>query len=411
MTGISLWRTLFAAALPIAQADAAGCTVPAIPPITHSDAATNGQLVYLLDNTTYPDARCNDGTPGGYIFRPGTGLGTQRWVVNFTHYRFCETNADCAAHPNNLVSTKGLKSGISTGEALTGILSPDPTANPDFYDANAVQVLYCSSDIYTGDKAPVKTPFDKANAAETWYFKGRAIAEAALQDLLVRQGMSSATELMLTGDSSGAYGLFLDANDLLPLVPSGIRTVIAPDGGFLQDLGGYDPNAVATGYVSTARPTPIESLWGIGHAFWGGRGDRLCDAAAHTELAHARCYITGLVMAAGYVPAPVLVANALDDTAQLTDDGMSNKAPEPGSPEAIYATNFAQGMTNLLLASGPYTGSFSPYAFEHQIFTTAEIFNQKFKFLGPVEMNTRHAVEAWYLNPCEGEKLIGATLQ
>jgi hypothetical protein len=407
----SILRLVLAILLPMAQARAAACTVPAIPPIAHSDAPTNKQLVYLLDNTTYPDARCNDGTPAGYIFRPGSGLGTRRWVVNFTHYSFCESNEACAGRDNTLLSTKAFKSGVSAGPAMTAMLSPDPDDNPDFYDANTVLVIYCSSDIFTGDKTPTKTPFDKSDAAETWYFQGRAIAVAVVQDLLARQGMSDATELLFTGDSSGAFGLLLNVNDLLPLLPSGIRTVVAPDGGFLQDFGAYDVNDPDTDYVSPARPTPIETVMATGHDFWGGRGDRLCDAAAHTSLEHTQCYITGLVMQGGYIPPPVLAVNALDDLFQLNTDGMPSKGPAAGSPEAIYSTAFARSMTNLLLGSGASNAAFSPYAFEHQFFTSTTIFQQRFKFLGPMEVSARQALGAWYLDPCQGEKLIGASLQ
>jgi hypothetical protein len=411
MIKLCMMRLVLAISLPVAQAQAAACTVPTIPPITHSDAPTNKQLVYLLDNTTYPDARCNDGTPAGYIFRPGTGLGTRRWVVNLTHYSYCESNESCDGRPDSLLSTKAYMPGVSSGPALTGMLSADPAVNPDFYDANTVLVMYCSSDIFTGDKAPTRTPFDKKNAAETWYFKGRAIAAAVVQDLLARQGMSDATQLLFTGDSSGAFGLLLNVNDLLPLVPSGIRTVVAPDGGFLQDLGAYDVNDPDTDYVSSARPTPVETLMATGEKFWGGRGDRRCDAAAGTPLEHTQCYITGLVMRAGYLPPPVLAVNALDDLFQLSVDGMTSAKPVAGSPEAIYATAFARGMTSLLLASGSANATFSPYAFEHQFFSSAATFQQRFKFLGPIEVSARQAVGAWYLDPCEGAKLIGASLQ
>ncbi len=229
-----------------------------------------------------------------------------------------------------------------------------------------------------------------------------------MQDLLARQGMSSATELLLTGDLSGAYGRLPDANDLLP---PGIRTVIAADGGFLQDIGGYDANAIKTNYVIIAGAAPIAALWGTGRAFWGGRGDRIGDAAADKVLERARCYIARLVLRDGTIPPPVLVANAPDDTAQLTVDGMTSKDPAPGSPEAVYATVFARGMTDLLLASGLYTGTFSPDAFEHQLFGSAQIFNQPFEVLGPLEVSTHRAVGAWYLNPCAGEKWIGASRQ
>jgi len=386
---------------------AAGCTVPAIHPLTHSGAPVEPQTVHLLDPALYPNALCNDGSPAGYIFRPGTGYATQRWVVALTHYNMCQTNETCAARAHDLTSTAGLVSGVSAGETLAGILSADPAVNPDFYDANAVLVLYCSSDYFTGDKAPSLTPFDRRNAAQTWYFRGHAIAAAVLTDLLAARGLANATQLLLSGDSAGGFGVVLNANDLLPLLPAGLRTIIAPDGGLLQDIGGFDPNAPAASYVSTARPTPIETIMEQGRQFWGGRGDRVCEQAAHTALEHARCYITADVITAGYVPPPVLAVEALDDTAQLAYDNMTDTYPAPGTPGAIYAKYFSTKMKSSALRLGRHNAAFSPAAFAHQLFTAARVFDEKFRFPGPTKITPQQAVGAWYLNPCAGPKWIG----
>ncbi len=131
-------------------AHADGCAV-AVAGFTHSKGQANPQTVFLLDSKTYPEALCADGTPGGYILREGFGPGAQRLVVALQGGGYCADNGDCGKRSKSLISTKGLKSGRSHGPTLDGILSADQAVNPDFYDATAVRVLYCSSDFWTGD--------------------------------------------------------------------------------------------------------------------------------------------------------------------------------------------------------------------------------------------------------------------
>jgi hypothetical protein len=80
-------------ALPIQAAGTGVCSVPARPPITHAGPNDNAQTVYLLDPAKYPEALCNDGSPGGYVFRPGSGRGVRRWIVELQGGGMCQDNA------------------------------------------------------------------------------------------------------------------------------------------------------------------------------------------------------------------------------------------------------------------------------------------------------------------------------
>jgi Pectinacetylesterase len=402
-----------ALALPL-PASAAACTVPPLPPITHAGPNGNAQLVYLLDPATYPEALCNDGTPAGYIFRPGSGDGVQRWVVELQGGGACEDNATCATRAENLVSTAGLISGVSPGGTLDGILSVDRTINPDFYDANAVRVLYCSSDFWTGNKRPSQVPFNRANAADTWYFQGRVIAEAVMEDL-GGKGFHNADQVLLTGDSAGGVGIILDANDVLKLAPASARTIVAGDAGFTLNIGAFDPNSPSTGYVSRAQPTPIETIIEQGHAFWGGRGDLACTSQAPTAAARLKCYNTAMVISQSFVAPPVFTAEALDDLAQLSDDGLPAGRPKTGTPAFGYATSFATAMTETLRQVGPNNAVYAPYAFIHEMFVGkqagAEAFDTPHMFPPRRTVTPQQAVGNWYLDPCAGTKRIGTTLE
>ncbi len=400
--------------LPLPATGAGACAVPVIPRITHAGPNLNPQTVYLLDTSAYAGALCNDGSPGGYIFRPGSGHGVQRWIIELQGGAECEDNATCARRARSLISTKGLISGVSRGGTLDGILSTDASVNPDFYDANAVRVLYCSSDFWTGSRKPVSSPFSRRNAAATWYFRGRAIAMAVLRDL-AGKGLVSATEVLLTGDSAGGVGIVLDANDLVPLAPPAARTFVAEDAGFTLDIGAFDPHSPKTGYVSGAQPTPGEIILSQGHAFWGGRGDLPCTTAATTAAERMLCYNTAYVISALYVAPPVFATEALDDLAQLRDDGLPPGRPAPGSPEAVYAAAFAQAMTTALEAAGPENSVYAPYAFIHQMFTgkgdVLEAFDTLHSFAQNDSVTPQQAVGRWYLDPCKAKQRIGTTLE
>jgi len=403
-----LFSVLMATVLPATSASADGCAVPPVG-FSHSKGQANAQTVFLLNPDTYPQALCADGSPGGYILREGFGVAAKRLVMELQGGGFCADNGDCSKRPKSLISTKGLKSGRSHGTTLDGILSAENTVNPDFYDATVVRVLYCSSDFWTGDKAPSQLPFKRNNAAQTWYFRGRAIALAALTDLQSKG--FGASDVLLTGDSAGGVGIVLNANDLLPLLQAG-SSLVAVDAGYTLDIGAFDINSPQTQYVSMAKPTPIEQIIRAGHAFWGGRGDRICTADAATRAARDLCYNTAYVISEGYLPTQVGTAQALDDTTQLVYDGLPPGRPKQGTPEAVYAAAFATAMTASLLTVGQYNGVYAPYAFIHEMFTTGskglQAFDAPHKFPGAGKVAPYQWVGPWYQNPCAGTKLIGA---
>jgi len=401
-----------ALALPAPASGTQACSVPPLPPITHAGPNNHPQAVYLLDPANYPEALCNDSSPAGYIFRRGSGHGMRRWIIELQGGGQCDDNATCATRDKSLTSTTGLISGVSPGGTLDGILSADPAVNPDFYDANAVRVLYCSSDFWTGSKAPSRLPFKRGNAAETWYFHGRAIATAVLNDLVTKR-FDAADEVLLTGDSAGGVGIILDANDMLPLTPRTARTIVAADAGFTLDIGAYDPNSPSTGYVSPALPTPVETIIEQGHAFWGGRGDLNCASEAVTLKERLLCYNTAMVTSEFFVAPPVFTSEALDDLAQLSDDGMPGR-PKKGTPAYGYATSFAVAMTAALRQVGPHNSVYGPYAFIHEMFigknAGGEAFDEPHRF-PHTQVTPQQAVGTWYLNPCAATKLVGTKLE
>ena len=405
MGGYTLGALLIAAP----TANAGTCTVPRLEHLSHNGPNLNKPTVQLLDPATYPAALCNDGTSAGYVFRPGTTAGLTRWIIQLQGGGFCENNTTCAKRNESLISTSGLKNGGRPHGSFAGILSANPSVNPDFYDANAVRILYCSSDLWTGNRTPEKPRFNRQDAAHTWHFRGRAIARAVIQDLATR-GFAAATQILLTGDSAGGVGILLNANDLLPQLPPSARTVIAADAGYTLSIGAFDLNAPQTLYVAPARPTPGQIVLAAGHQFWRGRGDALCAAAAKTEGEQDQCDNTSFIMSAGYINSPIEIVQALEDKVQLEIDGLSWHRPKPGTPEAIYAAAFAAGMTASMSVAAAYTSIYAPYAWLHE-FLTGNAFNDPHAFPRNGALTAQQAVHRWYLDPCDAKTDIGTTLE
>jgi len=382
----------------------ATCTVPAISGLQHTqDANPNRTVFHLLNTALYPQALCNDGSAGGYIFRAGVGAGTSRWIIMLQEGGHCNDAHSCAVrraddlanHGPRLTGTGYLQAHPHAAKLVGGLTSPDPHVNPDFYDANVAEIQYCSSDIYSG--AVTGTPPFDGNTISSWTFQGRAIVLAAIADLIATQNLDSAAQILLYGSSAGGVGVISDTNDIMPLLPSASRNLFVADGGFTVDIAGFDPNAQPP-YLSPNRPTPGETLFLKGRALWGGRGDILCNAHAHTKLQRALCMNTSTLLQSAAWPTPPLIVQAQRDNVQLSLDGIpGGRARTPA--QKTYTAYFASDMRGLFAATNPYVSEYAPDLVLHTEMDSSGLFDKAHKFAGgPV--SPMAAVHQWYLDPC-----------
>ena len=75
-----------------------------------------------IRNAHQRKALCNDGSPGVYYFRPGTGTGAKRWVIIMQNCNGADGSGDSPLF----------------WPPQPGLLSSIPCQNPDFYNANHV---------------------------------------------------------------------------------------------------------------------------------------------------------------------------------------------------------------------------------------------------------------------------------
>merc|ERR1712087_968185 len=116
----------------------------------------------------------------GYIHHQGGG--------------WCESVSDCAGRANGgLGSTKGDKPTITNNN---GYFSRDAKNNPLMHNWNMVYLRYCDGGSFSGDNATT-TEY----SGKTLYFRGHRVLHAMMDDLLNNQGLSKATDVVISGCS------------------------------------------------------------------------------------------------------------------------------------------------------------------------------------------------------------------
>jgi hypothetical protein len=384
----------------------AACTVPTAT-ITHSGTSNgNAAQVVFLDPKTYPQAVCNDGSPAAYVLRPGVGAATKRWVLMLQGGFDCYDQNTCAsraAGSPTMVSSVGYKALSGASLRADGIESADPNVNPDFYDATQVLALYCSSDFWSGAKSG--SGAFNPNAVSTWSFEGRAILSAVVMDLEKHQGLSHASELLLTGQSAGGVGVFATVNDVASLLPRSVRFVASSDAGFGSPAQDYSGDGSAAPYRATGIPAAQAEL-AEGVTLWGGHGDSAC-ASAFGGSAQVNCYEGSMLVApSGTVKLPMLVLEAQQDGVQLGAAGVPQAAINSGNftaPESSYVQYFAQEMRLGLNGTNSEVSFFAPDALLHTQTDAAGLFNTAYAFSSG-SVSPRQAVKTWYENPCAPQR-------
>ncbi len=379
--------------------------------ITYSSTTPNSPQLVVLDTTKYPQAKCNDGSAAAYVLRPGVGAAATRWIISLQGGGECYDQATCsnrAATMPTLVSTSSYQTNPSSAFGQSGLLTSNSASNPDFYDASAVQVLYCSSDDWSGAKASTSaySPSDPT----TWNFQGHAIVKDVLADLNASHGLSSATEIMFTGQSAGGLGVFDNVNTIAPLIPSNVRFTAYSDAAFGNVIDNFSPTGAPPNYLDTTS-TPNEIAKRVpGIALWNGTGDAACAVAAGTNTtAQVGCYSGQQLLApGGGITLPMLVSVSEKDTNQLGTDGISNGDINSGNltaAESGYVAYFASQMRANLATTNSNVSIFSPDIFAHVEATDPTLFITPQTFPAGT-LTLQQSVGAWYKNPCTAQRNI-----
>jgi hypothetical protein len=386
------------------------CTTPSVT-ITHTASVANAPQLVFLDKSKYPQALCNDGTSAAYVLRQGAGAAATRWIISLQGGGECVDQASCAsraADTPTLVSSAPYQANPSSAFGLDGILDPNPSNNPDFYDASMVEVLYCSSDEWSGAKASASAfhPQDPS----TWNFQGHAILNAVVADLKASHNLSAATDIMLTGQSSGGVGVFVNVNPIAKLAPSGARFVAFSDAGFGNVVDTFNPTGSPPDYTNAnSIPNEIVQFSQV-LGLWNGSGDPVCSAATPSDpSSQIACYNgQSLLAPGGTITSPMLVSISEKDTNALGSNGISGNDIQSGNfttAESGYIAYFATNMRTSLNATNPNVSIFSPDSFVHVEATDFTLFTQPVTFPNGT-LTLQQELSSWYKAPCSVQRNI-----
>ena len=179
---------------------------------------SKGLVRYAIEDAEDRGAVCNDGSPAVYFYQPAEVGSEDKWVIWFEGGGGCNNPEECM---KRWKEQRWLMTSTKTGPRAdkAGILSDDPEVNPDFHAWNHVMLNYCSSDNWAGDDVYKEDDIEII-------FAGHDIVTAAFEDLS-KLGMSSATDVLVTGSSAGGGGVTHNVDRIAENFPEGVvRAVI-----------------------------------------------------------------------------------------------------------------------------------------------------------------------------------------
>jgi len=195
---------------------------------------------------------CLDGSvPVFWLREAVSSSSSDKWLVHLKGGGWCATEKECAnwvkvnyqsgsgpQSGDEGYSTDGNEADLPNNITGVGIMSVDPSVNPEFFDWNTVYVWYCDGGSYMGDKDGTTTV-----GKETLYFRGKRVLEGVMKTLLYDFGMDTATEVVLTGSSAGGIATIQQCDNVGSLVESAssdVKFKCLADAGFFVNTTDFD---------------------------------------------------------------------------------------------------------------------------------------------------------------------------
>eukprot|EP01041_Mallomonas_annulata_P012987 gene12987-27411_t len=178
------------------------------------------------------NAKCIDGSSPSYFFKLGQGDGTNKWNVKFVGGAWCYSLTECQRRSNGGLGSSNFQPKCSRlGGTYTGI---DRLKNPTMWDYNTVVARYCDGGSFAGD-------IDRQFENRTLYFRGKHNRNELIRILLTKHGMSTASEIVISGCSAGGLGVLMGIDEMADIIRSGSRNSSVGimglvDSGFFPDF-------------------------------------------------------------------------------------------------------------------------------------------------------------------------------
>ncbi|GLT89583.1 hypothetical protein SLE2022_075610 [Rubroshorea leprosula] len=179
----------------------------------------------LLRNAKSTGAFCLDGSLPAYHFQKGFGSGADNWLLHIEGGGWCNTIEKCSYRKTTAL---GSSDHMESFVEFAGILSRDPSQNPDFFNWNKVKIRYCDGASLAGH------PESELKNQTRLFFRGQLIWEAVMNELL-SLGMSKAKQALLSGCSAGGLATLIHCDDFRDFLPKSATVKCLADAGFFLD--------------------------------------------------------------------------------------------------------------------------------------------------------------------------------
>eukprot|EP00755_Sulcionema_specki_P019792 Sspe_Gene.70350::Locus_41535_Transcript_1_2_Confidence_0.800_Length_1450::g.70350::m.70350/K19882/NOTUM; O-palmitoleoyl-L-serine hydrolase len=296
----------------------------------------------------FPNARCLDGSPYVMYFRPAPkgSVHHDQWVFDMRGGGACLTPEACHHRAKGPL-------GSSTGYGPTwsneyGCLSSNKTINP-FWDFNHVFLPYCTGDFHSGTNTE----------RNVWglYFSGHINVEATLHYLLQNSTLDTASKVLVTGESAGGIGTFVNADFVQQTLPHA-KVMAMPVAGFYFPEGTHsfpewlDPKLdIPYNLLFSELTTRFYSAYLNPHCTESYTGDKRECVDANVNYR--------------YIKTPLLVVENMYDKQQINDELLCPKNCVDGYKEAYGKWMRATMLKEVLSDVRKENGLFMPSCFDH----------------------------------------------
>jgi hypothetical protein len=265
----------------------------------------------LLSPTIHPDARCLDGSMGGYYVSDAPAKDPTTFLIHLQGGGWCVSLEDCASRAGgHYGSSRSWTSGACPdnnnmpcwADNPTGVpagLGGNASESPLFADAVHIWVPYCDGASFSGGGDSIQF-----NSTLALHFRGRAILDAVLDELVAAEGLAAATAVLLKGCSAGGQAVYIHADRVaarVAAVAPSARFAAAPGAGLFLNVTAFGGAAsFATVYKWIAATQNVSASLGAA-----------CTAARAPGDAW-QCFLAPVAL--GYVATPLFISNSLVDS-------------------------------------------------------------------------------------------------
>jgi len=186
-------------------------------------------------------AKCLDGTPPAhYTLKQDPA----RWIIFIEGGGWCWSPASCAGRAGG---GGGSSLRMAPSMVVGGLLSPNATRNPRFFNYSMAFLHYCDGSSHSSNlSAPIVIDPPVGGVSQIWS-RGRANLAAQVDYLLTAEGAAAAAEVIVTGGSAGGLSVFLGLDFVAARFPPAARVVGAPDAGFFIDAPRFNSTELTFG--------------------------------------------------------------------------------------------------------------------------------------------------------------------